>query len=65
MLLRDKLLEEYNRYKLRKDIFIANTTIYQEETFLCLVAHKNMLRWVEKAHMVLTQIEYFKEIQKG
>jgi hypothetical protein len=64
IIIRDKFLGEYGRYKLVRDIFMENTISYQEKTLLCSVSHKHMLRWVEWAHMTLAQIEYIKEIQK-
>jgi hypothetical protein len=44
---------------------MAKTVNYQEENFLSMVTHKEMLRWSEQAHRALAQIEYIKEIQKG
>jgi hypothetical protein len=44
---------------------MAKTVSYQEENLLCLVEHKDMLRWVEWEHRSLAQIEYVKEIQNG
>jgi hypothetical protein len=38
---------------------------YQEGNFLGIVAYKEMMRWLEKAHQVQAQIEYIREIQKG
>jgi hypothetical protein len=65
MILRAYFLEEYGRYKLVRDAFMEKVISYQEETLLCIVAHKEMLKWDERAHRTLNQIEYIREIQKG
>jgi hypothetical protein len=65
MILRVDFLEEHGRYKLVRDVFMEKVINYQEETLLCFVVHKEMLKWVEKAHKTLSQIEYIREIQKG
>jgi hypothetical protein len=44
---------------------MAQVVNYQEETLLGMVSHKDMLRWSEREHKALAQIEYIKEIQKG
>jgi hypothetical protein len=41
---------------------MAQIVSYQEETFLGLIVHKDMMRWYEKSHKALAQIEYIKEI---
>jgi hypothetical protein len=37
---------------------------YQEETQLCTITQKEMLKWDERAHRTLNQIDYIREIQK-
>jgi hypothetical protein len=55
-----------DRYRLVRDAFMENIIIYQEETMLCTVdTYKEMLKWDERAHRTLNQIEYIREIQKG
>jgi hypothetical protein len=44
---------------------MTRTVSYQEENFLGVIENKEMMRWYEKAHQVMAQIEYIKEIQKG
>jgi hypothetical protein len=63
--IRDEFQEGYNQFKLERDIFMAQVVSYQEETLLGLIAHKDMMRWSERSHKDLAQIEYIREIQKG
>jgi hypothetical protein len=57
--------EIYTQFKSDREVFMTKIVSYQEETLLGLVAYKEMMRWSEKYHQVLAQIEYIREIQKG
>lgn len=65
MILREYFLEEYKQYKLVRDACMEKVIIYQEETLLCIVGHKEIMKWDEREHKTLNQIEYIREIQKG
>jgi hypothetical protein len=57
--------EIYTEFKSDREVFMTRIGSYQEDTLLSLVAYKEMMRWSNKDHQLLAQIEYIKEIQKG
>jgi hypothetical protein len=63
--MRTEFEEIYTQFKSDREVFMTRIVSYQEETLLGLIAYKEMMRWSEKAHQVLAQIEYIREIQKG
>jgi hypothetical protein len=60
--MRVEFRERYNHFKVERDIFMAQVVGYQEETLLGMITHKYMLRWSEKEHKKISQIEYIREI---
>jgi hypothetical protein len=44
------------------EVFMEQIVRYQEDTFLGMIAHKDIMRWYEKSHKDLTHIEYTIEI---
>jgi hypothetical protein len=64
LILKHDLQEEHKKYRLARDAFLKQIADCQEETLLCCVAYKYMLKWSEKGARVVDQIKYIREIQK-
>jgi hypothetical protein len=53
---KDEFLVGYNQFKIERDTFMAKVVSYQKETFLGLMAFKEMSRFFKQSHKVLEQI---------
>jgi hypothetical protein len=60
--MRIEFVEIYTQLELDREVFMNRIVTYQEDILLGLIVYKEMMRWSNKSHQVLAQIEYIIEI---